>query len=118
MTQTIESAYNPEDPASFPGSGTYPGEGNGNPFQYSCLENPVDGRASPWGRKESDTTESLHFLEGKKIQHVSIHFRNERTLTSHRAEIPIPLPHFSSDLSREIQKKLKRREQSRKANAR
>ena len=66
----------------------------------------MDVRASPQGRKESDMTESLHVLEGKKIQHVSIHFRNERALTSHRAEIPIPLRHFSSDLSREIQKKL------------
>ena len=118
MAQKIESAYNAGDPVSIPGSGRYPGDGNGNPLQYSCLENPVDGRASPRGRKESDTTESLHFLEGKKIQHVSIHFRNERTLTSHRAEIPASLPHFSLDLSREMQKKLKRREKSRKANAR
>ena len=118
MAQKIESAYNAGDPVSIPGSGRYPGDGNGNPLQYSCLENPVDGRASPRDRKESDTTESLHFLEGKKIQHVSIHFRNERTLTSHRAEIPASLPHFSLDLSREMQKKLKRREKSRKANAR
>ena len=28
---------------SIPGSGRSPGEGNGNPLQYSCLENPVDG---------------------------------------------------------------------------
>ena len=28
---------------SIPGSGRYPGEGNGKPFQYSCLENPIDG---------------------------------------------------------------------------
>ena len=46
-----------------PGLGISPGGGNGNPFQYSCLEN---GRRSlvgysPWGRKESDTTEQLHF---------------------------------------------------------
>ena len=37
------------------------GEGNSNPLQYSCMENPMDGRAwwatSPRGRKESDTTE-------------------------------------------------------------
>ena len=57
------SAYNAEDPGSIPGSGRSPGEGNGNPFQYSCLENPMGGGAwySPWGRKESDTTERLHF---------------------------------------------------------
>ena len=35
-------------------------EGNGNPLQYSCLENPMDKSLvgySPWGCKESDTTE-------------------------------------------------------------
>ena len=36
------SAYNAEDPASIPGSGRSPGEGNSNPLQYSCLENPMD----------------------------------------------------------------------------
>ena len=39
------SAYNFGDPDSIPGSGRSPGEGNGNPLQYSCLENPMDGRA-------------------------------------------------------------------------
>ena len=39
------SAYNAGDPGSIPGLGRSPGEGNGNPFQYSCLENPMDGRA-------------------------------------------------------------------------
>ena len=35
-------AYNAGDPCSMPGSGRSPGEGNGNPLQYSCLENPMD----------------------------------------------------------------------------
>ena len=39
------SACNAGDPGSAPGSGRFPEEGNGNPFQYSCLENPVDGGA-------------------------------------------------------------------------
>ena len=39
------SVYNEGDPSSVPGSGRYPGEGNGNPLQYYCLENPVDGGA-------------------------------------------------------------------------
>ena len=43
--------------------GRSPGEGNGNPLQYSCLENPHGQRSladySPWGSKESDTTEQL-----------------------------------------------------------
>ena len=40
-----ESACSAGDPGSIPGSGKSPGEGNGNPFQYSCLENPIDGGA-------------------------------------------------------------------------
>ena len=36
------SAYNAGDPGSIPGSGRSPGEGNGNPLQYACLENPMD----------------------------------------------------------------------------
>ena len=36
------SACNAGDPRSIPESGRYPGEGNGNPLQYSCLENPTD----------------------------------------------------------------------------
>ena len=39
------SASNVGDLGSIPGSGRYPGEGNGNPLHYSCLENPTDGEA-------------------------------------------------------------------------
>ena len=39
------SVYNAGDPGSIPGSGRSPGEGNGNPLQYYCLENPMDGGA-------------------------------------------------------------------------
>ena len=35
-------AYNAGDMGSIPGSGRSPGEGNGSPLQYSCLENPMD----------------------------------------------------------------------------
>ena len=38
---------NTGDPGLTPGSGRFPGEGNGNPLQYSCLENPMD-RESWW----------------------------------------------------------------------
>ena len=56
------SVYNAGDLVSIPGSGRFPGEGNGNPLQYSCLENPMDGGAwCPWGHKELDTTEQHHF---------------------------------------------------------
>ena len=56
------SAYNVGDPGSIPESGRSPGEGNDNPLQYSCLENPMGrGAWCPGGRKELDTTERLHF---------------------------------------------------------
>ena len=54
------SACNVGDLGSIPGSGISPGEGNGNPLQYSCLENPMDrgaGWATVHGVAESDTTE-------------------------------------------------------------
>ena len=55
-----ESGANAGDMGSIPGSGRSTGEGNGYPFQYPCLGNPMDGGAC-WatGRgdsKESDTT--------------------------------------------------------------
>ena len=49
------------DMGLIPRSGRFPGEGNGNPLQYSCLGNPIDRRSltgySPWGHKELDTIE-------------------------------------------------------------
>ena len=50
------NAGDARDVGSIPGSGRSPGEGNGSPLQYSCLENSMD---RPWGRKESDTTEGV-----------------------------------------------------------
>ena len=51
------SVYNAGDPGLSPGLGRSPGEGNGNPLQYYCLENAMDSLVgySLWGRKESDT---------------------------------------------------------------
>ena len=40
-----ESACNAGDPGSVPGLGRSPGEGNGNPLQYSCLENSMNREA-------------------------------------------------------------------------
>ena len=40
-----ESAYNAGDPGTIPELGRSPGEGNGNPLQQSCLENPTDREA-------------------------------------------------------------------------
>ena len=50
-----ESAYNARDPGSILGSERSPGEGNGNPLQYSCLENSMDWRATVHGVEKSQT---------------------------------------------------------------
>ena len=58
-----ESACNMGDLGSIPGLGRSPGEGHGNPLQYSCLKNSHGQRSlagcSPWGHKELDMTEQL-----------------------------------------------------------
>ena len=58
-----ESACNVGDPGSIPGLGRSPGAGNGNPLQYSCLENPTD-RGAWWatrhGVPETWTRLSVH----------------------------------------------------------
>ena len=58
------SACNAGDPGLIPGLGRSPGDGNGNPLQYSCLEDPMDGGA--WwatihGVTKSRTRQQLHF---------------------------------------------------------
>ena len=58
-----ESACNAGDPVSIPGSARFPGEGHGNPFQYSSLENSEYRETwvgpNPWGHKELDMTGQL-----------------------------------------------------------
>ena len=72
VAQTVKaSAYNAGDPGLIPGLGRSPGEGNGSPIQYSCLENPMDGGA--WWAAVHGVTKSwtrlsdftfFHFLWG------------------------------------------------------
>ena len=70
-----------EDSGLIPGLGRFPGEGIGNPLQYSCLENPMN-RGVWWATahgisKESDTTEWLsmhtHIPKGAHYTHVHVH---------------------------------------------
>ena len=71
------SACNEGDLGLIPGSGGSPGEGNGNPLSYSCLENPHGQRSlegySPWGCKESDTSEqqTLSFKERQTLEFIN-----------------------------------------------
>ena len=57
-----ESACNTEDTGLIPGLGRYSGEGNGNPFQYSCLENPMDEGA--WGATVHEVAKGRTQLSG------------------------------------------------------
>ena len=54
-----EPVCNAGELSSIPGSGRFPGEGNGYPLQYSCLKNGQRSLAaySPWGGKKLDMTE-------------------------------------------------------------
>ena len=71
------SAYNAGDLGSIPELGRSPGEGNGNPLQYSCLENFMDRGAwrATWSRKELDVTEHMHTLT-----HTDIYILISRTV--------------------------------------
>ena len=52
------SAYNVGDPGSIPGLGRSPGEGNGNPLQYSCLGNLIDKGAC-----------GLQYMGSQRVEH-------------------------------------------------
>jgi len=67
-SESKDSAYNTEDLGSIPGLGKSSGEGNGNTFSYSCLENQMDRgarRTTVHGLSESDTTEHLTHIYNK-----------------------------------------------------
>ena len=76
-----ESACNAGDLGSIPGLKRSPGEGHGNPLQYSCLENPRGQRSlegySPWGFRESDMTEQRSTAQ----QHILKDFLEADTFT-------------------------------------
>ena len=61
-----------------------PGGGNGNPCQYSCLENSMDGGAwrgyTPWGRKELGMTERAHTDTHPWLRHVTQRANHHRTV--------------------------------------
>ena len=81
-----ESARNVGDPTTIPGPGRSPGEGNGNPFQYSCLENSMDRdtwRATVHGVEKSRT--------GLSDWHFHFHFHFLRAEWSHHLQAPVKI---------------------------
>ena len=65
-----ESACNAGDSGLIPELGRSPGEGNGNPFQYSCLENPMDGGA--WWATVHRVAESQTQLNDFHFHHFAV----------------------------------------------
>jgi len=68
-----ESACNAGDPGLIPGLGRSPGEGNGNPLQYSCLENPVDRGVHGVAESQTEHTDR-HIFESKIVIHRFVTF--------------------------------------------
>ena len=73
-----ESACNAGDPGSVPGSRRSPGEGNGNPLQYSCLENPMERGA--WKTTVHWVARVGHNLPTKQPQLYVMHHRTKEPL--------------------------------------
>ena len=69
LAQSVESACNAGDPGSIPGLGRSPGEGNDNPLQYSCLEDPKDRGA--WRATVHGVARVGHNLATKPPHHTS-----------------------------------------------
>ena len=111
------SAYNEGDPGSIPGSGRSSGEGNGNPLQYSCLENPMDGGAwqatvygvaKSWTRL-SDFTFTLTHLE--KIQMDNAQNPSSQALTVCEPKVILnlfPIPKFRDFIIQSVYSEEKR----------
>ena len=86
-----ESAYNAGDLGLIPGLGKLPAEGNGNPLQYSCLENPM-----------TEESGRLQFMGSQKVRHnwaISLHFAWNVPLVSLiflKSSLVFPILLFSS----------------------
>ena len=75
VKNTLANAGDTGDVGSIPGLGRSPGEGSGNPLQYSCLENPMDGGA--WQATVDGVTKELDML---KHTHTYTHTHKCETL--------------------------------------
>ena len=80
------------DVGLIPGSGKSPGEGNGNPLQYSCLENPMD-RGSWWVTVHGATKGSATIEVTKQQQQVKVKDSNHRCCSPNISMIASYFPH-------------------------
>ena len=88
-----ESAYNTGDTSLVPGSGRSPGERNGNPLQYTCLENSMDGGV--WWASVHGVTKSWTWLSDTRIQthtHTHTHAHTQVCFISDDVCSPFKLP--------------------------
>ena len=80
VAQLKNPPANAGEMGSIPRSGRSPGEGNGNPLQCSCLENPMDRGAwwgySSWSHKESESTEQLTLSFSPSLRLSTTHYTN------------------------------------------
>ena len=93
------NARNTRDPSSTPGSEGSPGEGNGNPRQYSCLENSMDRRS--WPTTIHGTTEHTHTQYIYTMEYYSVILKKKK-----RNEI-LPFSEMWMDPETDIQGEVK-----------
>ena len=96
-----ESSHNAGDPGLTPGLGRSPGEGNGYPPQYSCLENPMDRRT--WGAivhgvaKSQMRLNDFHFTQFSSVVPQPCPTLQLHGLQHARLPCPSPIPRAYSD---------------------
>ena len=83
-----ESARSARDPSSIPGSGRFPGERNGNPLQYSCLENLMD-RGTWWATVHGVAKNQTHLSE---FHFHFFHFSEYVSMLFSQFVLPFPSP--------------------------
>ena len=105
-----ESACNAGDLGSIPGSGRSSGEGNGNPFQYSCLENPMNRGAwqgySPWDckswtqlSKQTTTTVVISLFLSKNVSPWYVFLKKKKKQQKNPTHIVLFLPFLKARLT-------------------
>ena len=92
-----ESACSAGDLGSMPGSGRSPGGGNGNPLQYSCVENPMD-RGACWATVHG-VTEGHDWAHTQQAGKVYLHFAFEKTETQGDLKIRLSPYNWASQVA-------------------